>query len=61
MFSWITMLRDLKAVVQLGKCKENLGSHLQVVGTNKKVSGGKIDGVNKTILLTWRKHALRCG
>lgn len=55
-FSWATMLRELKAVVQPGKYKENLGSHLQVVGTNRKVSGGKIGGVNETVLLTWGKH-----
>lgn len=35
------MLRDLRAVVQPEKCKENLGSHLQVVGTNREVSGGE--------------------
>lgn len=53
------MLRDPKAIVQAGKCKENLGSRLQVVGTNRKVSRGKIGGVNETAFLR-RKHLLRC-
>lgn len=35
-------------------------AHLQVVRTNRKVSVGKIGGVNETVLLSWRKDLLRC-